>query len=402
MTRGRAGAEPKRGGPLSSISIVDLTRLAPGPYATMLLGDLGADVVTIEPPAAQGSVPSEWSIYGAVRARTQGIYPLFRSRRSIVVDLKSPEGLSIVDRLVHDADVFVEGFRPGTCKRLGLDYDRLSGLNPRLIYCSITGYGQKGPHSQKPGHDLTYLAESGVLSLMARGSNPPGIPLNLLADFAAGGMMAAFGILAALWGRSASGTGAYVDVSMVQNLLSMLSPAMAWAQAGAPEGSWGTGMLNGGVPFYDCYRTKDDRWIAVGGLERKFFGAMCDVIHREDLIPMYDDPGSWQTLRRELQSVFLTRNLDQWLAAFGPADVAVAPVRSVADAFRMGRDAGMVSASSTVGPVPSIQGWTAVPGPVSRVPGSHTREILGEVGFTEAEIDGFVDRQTVVVGDRRE
>lgn len=194
-------------GPLSGVRILDLSALAPGPFATMLLGDLGAEVITVEAPAAarSGSGLGALPGYGGERARRQGINPLYRSRRSLVLDLKQPQALEIALQLAQRSDVFVEGFRPGTCERLGLGYDTVAARNPAIVYCSLTGYGQSGELAMRAGHDLNYIAESGLLSATTRDGQRPGIPVNVVADFAAGGLLAAFGILAGLLGRQASG-----------------------------------------------------------------------------------------------------------------------------------------------------------------------------------------------------
>lgn len=385
----QTGRVSTNGGPLAGLRVVDLSALAPGPFATMLLGDLGADVVTVEPPPAAraGSNLGELPGYGGPRARLRGASPLHRSRRSIVVDLKHPAGLDVVRRLSARADVFVEGFRPGTCARLGLGYDELTADNPGLIYCSLTGYGQAGELAQRAGHDLNYLAEAGLLSTTTRPGQRPGIPVNVVADFAAGGLLAAFGVLAALHGRATSGRGCHVDVSMYEGLLGLLQPVWAWTAAGAGDPSWGGGMLSGAVPFYDCYRTADGGWLSVAALEPKFFANLCRAVGRPDLVEVQGDPERWGELREVFEQTFATATLAEWMDRLAGVDTAVAPVRSLPDAFAEGVRRGVVDDTGAVGPLPRLSGWACHSGPTATRPGEHTAEVLGELGLSRADID---------------
>lgn len=387
-----ATSATSRGGPLTGIRVLDLSALAPGPFATMLLGDLGADVITVEaPPAARpGALLGDLPMYGGARARREGTNPLHRSRRSVVLDLKQPAGRDVALALVASADVFVEGFRPGTCARLGLGYDALSAADPRLVYCSLTGYGQDGDLAQKAGHDLNYIAESGLLSASTRPGQSPGIPLNMAADYAAGGLLAAFGILAALTGRAATGRGTHVDVSMYEGLLGLLQVVPTWTGAGAPDPSWGGGLLSGAVPFYDCYRTGDDRWLSVGALEPKFFANLCTALGRPDLVAAHGDPTRWDEVRAAFTEAFAGAPLDTWLERLADVDTAVAPVRSLPDAYATAHRRGVLPAPDTVGPIPRMSGWATASGPVVTRPGTHTREVLGEIGRTAEEIDELV------------
>lgn len=397
MTAGR--------GPLAGLSVVDLTALAPGPMATTLLGDLGADVVTVEAPdrARARSRLEAMPHYGGPRARRQGLDPLARSRRSVVVDLKRPEGLEVVLRLADQADVFLEGFRPGVCDRLGVGYRDVSARNPGIVYCSLTGYGQDTSLAQRAGHDLNYIAQAGLLSAATRPGQRPGIPLNVVADFAAGGLLAAFGVLAAVHGRRETGRGTHIDVSMYQGLLALLQSPLAWVRAGAPDPSWGGGLLSGSVPFYDCYETADGGWYSVGALEPKFFSALLGAIGRPDLEDTYDDPSRWDELRAALRDAFGARTVAELEELFAEVDTAVAPVRSLLEAFEDGRRDGVVNDDLTVGPVPPMAGWDAEVGSIARK-GQHTREVLEELGYDPGEIDrllsdGVVEQGTSGAGD---
>lgn len=385
-------------GPLAGVRVLDLSALAPGPFATTLLGDLGAEVITIEaPPAARpGSGVAELGVHGGVEARRLGLSPLHRSRRSIVVDLKQPAGLDIALRLAERSDVFVEGFRPGVCDRLGLGYEALSAVSPGLVYCSLTGYGQVGELARHAGHDLNYIAEAGLLSACTRPGQRPGIPLNLGADYAAGGLLAAFGILAALTGRAATGRGTHVDVSMYEGLLGLMQVVPAWTAAGAPDPSWGGGLLSGAVPFYDCYRTSDDQWLSVGALEPKFFAGLCSALERPDLVDAQHDVDRWDEMREVFTEAFASAPLATWLDRFARVDTAVAPVRSLSDAFATAHARGVLPGPGRVGPIPRMSGWEATAGPVVTRAGAHTTEVLGELELGDDRIDELVAAGVVV------
>ena len=384
-------------GPLAGIRVLDLAALAPGQFATMLLGDLGADVITIEAPerARAGSTLGELPMYGGVRAREQGINPLHRSRRSIMLDLKRPDGVDIAVRLATGSDVFIEGFRPGACARLGLGYEDLARANPGLVYCSLSGYGQHGELAGRAGHDINYIAEAGLLSATTRPGQRPAIPVNLAADYAGGGLMAAFGILAALTGRRATGHGTHVDVSMYEGLLGLLQSIPTWTAAGAPDPSWGGGLLSGAVPYYDCYRTADDRWLSVGALEPKFFANLCSALGRDDLIGAHGDPARWEELRTTLEEVFGSAPLDHWLDRFAGVDTAIAPVRSLPEAFDLAHQRGVLGAPGVVGPLPRMTGWNTVAGPIASRPGQHTREVLADLGITGDRLEQLLAAGTV-------
>ncbi|WP_308252052.1 CaiB/BaiF CoA-transferase family protein [Pseudonocardia sp. KRD291] len=349
-------------------------------------------MITIEaPPSARpGSGVADLGVHGGREARRLGLNPLHRSRRSIVVNLKKPAGLDIALRLAARSDVFVEGFRPGACDRLGLGYRALSATTPGLVYCSLTGYGQDGELAQHAGHDLNYIAESGLLSVSTRPGQKPGIPLNMAADYAAGGLLAAFGILAALTGRAATGRGTHVDVSMYEGLLGLMQVAPSWTAAGAPDPSWGGGLLSGAVPFYDCYRTADDQWISVGALEPKFFANLCAALERPDLIDRQHDTSRWDEMRAVFTEAFAGAPLATWLDRLGDVDTAVAPVRSLADAFTTAHARGVLPAPGQVGPIPRLRGWTATAGPVVTHAGAHTRQVLAELEIEGEHIDELI------------
>jgi alpha-methylacyl-CoA racemase len=295
----------RKSGPLAEVRVVDLSRLAPGPYATMLLSDLGADVVVIVGGRAGVPIPD-----------------LSRGKSFISLDLRSDDGRAALHALVRNADVLVEGFRPGVAARIGAGYDELSRINPRLIYCSLTGYGQSGPRSQEAGHDINYLGVSGVLAALGPADRPPSPPLNLVADFAGGSLFAAFGIVSALYEREKSGRGQFVDAAMVDGCLSMMAMMFPlWRTEVIP--ARGEGLF--AAPFYRTYVCADGRYVAVGALERGFFEALWAGLGFRDP-PDHFDKGRWPHIERTLEAAFKTKDRDAWAAAFAGSDACVTPV----------------------------------------------------------------------------
>lgn len=294
-------------GPLAGVRVLDMTRLAPGPYGSMLLADMGADVVAIGGGRTGLPVPA-----------------LARGKRFITLDLKSSEGTEALHRLVAESDVFMEGFRPGVADRLGAGYAELSAINPRLVYCSVTGYGQTGSLSQRAGHDINYMSIAGALGTFGPADGPPTPPLNLLADFAGGGLLAAFGIVGALHERQQSGQGQYIDAAMTDGVMSMMG--MNFADWGTPAlAQRGDGLLTGSAPFYRCYECADGRYVAVGALENAFFGNLWTAL---DLgaVPDHLDSGNWESIERRLSESFRRRTMEEWTQFFAEIDACVTPV----------------------------------------------------------------------------
>jgi alpha-methylacyl-CoA racemase len=294
--------------PLAGIRVIDLSRLAPGPYATMLLADMGAEVITVGAGSDAGVAPT-----------------VARGKTLIRLDLKSPEGRDALHHLVKSADVLVEGFRPGVAARIGAGPDEMCALNPRLVYCSLTGYGQDGPRAQEAGHDINYLASAGVLGAMGPPDAPPTVPLNLIADFGGGSMFAVVGILAALTERARTGVGRRIDAAMVDGCLSMMGMhSEMWGTDFMP--ARGQGLLDGGAPFYRCYETADGGYMAVGALEPAFFNNLWKGLGFDDPIPGYMDPDIWPELEARFTEAFASRSRAEWTAVFEGADACVNPV----------------------------------------------------------------------------
>jgi alpha-methylacyl-CoA racemase len=293
---------------LAGVRVLDLSRLAPGPYCSMLLADLGAEVVMVGGGRTGAPIPV-----------------LRRGKHAVDIDLKTTDGRAVLDRMVAHADVLLESFRPGVAARLGADHGRLAAINPRLVSCSLTGYGQDGPLAGRAGHDINYLAVAGALGTFGTADTPPTPPLNLLADFGGGGLLAAFGIVVALHERERSGRGQHVDAAMVDGVLSMM--AMPFADWGTPTlPHRGTGALTGTMPAYRTYACADGRHIAVGALEPQFFAALWTGLGLGDDVPDHLDPAAFPELTRTLEGIFGSKDRDTWAAHFADSDACVTPV----------------------------------------------------------------------------
>ncbi len=360
-----------RSGPLQGLRVVDLSRLAPGPYCTMLLADLGAEVIVVGGGRAGVAIPE-----------------LSRGKRFIALDLKAPAGRAALHALVKSADILVEGFRPGVADRIGAGYEELSTLNPKLVYCSVTGFGQDGPRALEAGHDITYLALSGVLGGLGPKPEPPTPPLNLVADFAGGSLMAALGILAAVIEAQRSGQGQKIDAAMVDGALSLM--AMHWPLWQTPH--WparGDGLLAGDKPFYRTYPCADGRFIAVGALERGFFETLWRTL---DLGPVPDHMAraNWPEIERRLGETFAARPRDHWSALFAGTDACVAPVLEPHEVWR---DPHIAARHPTSGPhavpaVPVLSRTPAVARPLDET--DQTREILTALGLAPAVVEAAI------------
>lgn len=304
-------------GPLGGLRVLEIGSIGPGPFAAMVLADLGAEVVRVQRPGA-----------GVSRD------PLLRGRAAVVgLDLKTKAGVDLVLRLVAASDVLIEGFRPGVVERLGIGPEVCTAVNPRLVYGRMTGWGQTGPRAAAAGHDIDYLAVAGALHPIGIDGEPPVPPLNLVADFGGGGMLLVVGVLAALHERHASGRGQVVDAAMVDGVALL----MAMQHGLIADGLWsdrrGDNLLDGGTPFYRAYRTADGGYMAVGALEPEFFARLLDGlgIAGEGLPEQYDRSG-WGQLERRFAEVFATRTRDEWTERFTSRDACVVPVLTPAEA----------------------------------------------------------------------
>jgi alpha-methylacyl-CoA racemase len=308
------------GGPLAGVRVLELGSIGPGPFAGMMLADMGAELVRIERPGGPGVDPP-----GSL---------LLRGRGAIEVDLKTGDGLDLIRKLVTRVDVLIEGFRPGVTERLGLGPDWCLEANPRLVYGRTTGWGQDGPYAGVAGHDINYIAASGALDAIGRRGEPPAVPLNLVGDYAAGGMLLIYGLLLALFERERSGAGQVVDAAMSDGVAVMMAEYQSLRDAGRWNFERGTNEADSGAHYYDVYRTSDDRFVAVGAIEPQFYRALVDGLGIPDLPQCADDPSRWPELKERIASVFATDTRDAWAARFEGVDACVTPVLTLEEAER--------------------------------------------------------------------
>jgi alpha-methylacyl-CoA racemase len=326
-------------GPLAGLRVLEIASLAPAPFACTVLADLGAEVLRIDRAAAPAKKDEREQPQPESRpqpqqepsstAQTPAVDPLTRGRRSIAVDLKRPDGAEVVLRLAEQADVLIEGFRPGVCERLGIGPEPCLARNPRLIYARMTGYGQDGPLAQRAGHDINYLAIAGALEPVGPASGPPLPPLNYVADFGGGGMLLVVGVLAALWERDRSGAGQVVDAAMVEGTALLTSVLHTLRGAGLWDERRGRNLFDGSAPFYAAYECSDGRFVAVGALEPQFWAELLDglgVPDAAELVRRQHDRDAWPEVQERLAAIFLTRTRDEWSARFAESDACVTPV----------------------------------------------------------------------------
>jgi alpha-methylacyl-CoA racemase len=367
-------------GPLAGLRVLEMAGLGPAPFCAMLLADLGAEVLRVEragQPAPDPSVPDRRLV-------------LTRGRPSVGIDLKDPGGAALVLRLAERADVLVEGFRPGVMERLGLGPRDCLDRNPRLVYGRVTGYGQEGPLSSAPGHDLNYLALAGVLSAVGRAGEPPVPPLNLVGDFGGGAMLLAVGILAALLERARSGQGQVVDAAMVDGAALLATMVFEMAALGQ-WGARGTNVVDSGAPYYEVYETADGRYLAVGAVEPAFYRAFMEGLgYDETTVPPQGDRASWPAVKAEVAARIRSRTLQAWLAIFAGTDACVTPVLSLAEApaHPHNRHRGTFL-DAGAGPVPApAPRFSRTPAPATGA-GVHRPGALGAWGITGSELEAL-------------
>lgn len=383
--------------PLEGIKILDLTRLLPGPYGTMLLGDLGAEVIKIEEPER-----GDYARWNPPQINGVGSRHLLlnRNKKSLTLNLKAPEGKAVLRRMVEQgADVLIEQFRPGVMERLGVGYKDLEKVNPRIIYCSLTGYGQDGPYRDLAGHDLNYIGIAGVLGLTGQKGGSPVIPGIQIADLIGGGLYAVIGILSALMARQKTGRGQYVDISMLDGVVSLLpdSAALYFAEGKAPRA--GERRLGGGLPQYQVYQTQDGKYLAVGALEEKFWANLSRLIGRPEWaekIPRELEPRC-EEIQKEMARLFKTKTQKEWLDLLMHEDTCVTAVQSLDEVFADPQVRSRQMLVETTHPKAGRVRQIGVPIKFSETPGEirmpapeigeHTEEILGELGFAQEDID---------------
>jgi crotonobetainyl-CoA:carnitine CoA-transferase CaiB-like acyl-CoA transferase len=374
-------AAPRSTRPLDGIRVLDLSRLYPGPFCSMLLADFGADVICVEARRFEGepSMPST-----------------MRGKRHVSLDLSRPEGREVFLRLTREADVLLEGFRPGVTDRLGVGYEALRAVNPRLVYCSLTGYGQTGPWRDLVGHDLNYLAMAGLLDQTGSGPDaPPAIPGTQLADVAGGGLSAALGILLALQARERTGRGQFVDISMTDGVMGMMGYATTFWWMAGQKMERGRSMLTGRYPWYRTYRCADGRYLSIGAVEARFWSVLCEHFGRPEWTARQYDEAALPEQHAFFEARFAERSRDAWFEELRPLAVCVAPVLDVEEAFESehARVRGLVAEVEVEGRPLKLLGvpikLSETPGRVERRPprfAEHTDAVLRELGYADAEI----------------
>ncbi len=377
--------------PLDGVRVIDLSRLLPGPYCTMLLADLGAEVIKIETPGLgdyMRLIPP--FIEDKVTGESVGAAFLMvnRNKKSVALNFRNKRGKEILMRLVRDADVVLETFRPGAAEKWGIGYDALRAVNPRLVYCSLSGYGQSGPYKDRAGHDLNYIALNGLLAANGAAGGPPIPPAVQIADLS-GGMLATISILAALIGRGKTGAGQFLDVSLFDGALSWAGTIIGGAYAAGKKTERGKMQLNGGMACYNVYETRDSQHITIGAIEPHFWSAFCKAVGRDDLNARQQEFDAIP----EVAAIFKTRPLDEWLALFKTLDACIEPVRDFSAVFDDPhiRHRGLIAQMDVpgIGKIPQIGSVFVfaqnTPTPPPRQ-GEHTRAVLERLGIGELEI----------------
>jgi alpha-methylacyl-CoA racemase len=363
-------------GPLDGLKIIELAGIGPSPYACMLMADLGADILRIERGDADADQESTWDL-------------LNRSRPSVAVDLKSDAGRELILELCEQADVLIEGFRPGVTERLGLGPADVATRNAKLVYGRMTGYGQDGPLAQRAGHDINYIAVSGALWPMGRRGDRPVPPLNLVGDFGGGSMFLILGVLAAVLRARESGEGQVVDAAMVDGSASLLTMTHAFMNAGMWNDERGTNLLDSGAPFYEVYETSDSQFMAVGAIEAKFYAALLDGLGLAgEQLPGQFERDEWPAMKERFAAIFVQKTRDEWTELFADVDACVTPVLSSREAAHHPYNTSRTVFDTTgvVQPQPAPR-FSKTPGAISRAPGkpgSGTRSGLASWGVDEA------------------
>jgi len=368
-------------GPLSGIKVLEFEAIGPGPFAGMLLADMGADVLLVDRAAS--------SDLGLKRERWMDV--MLRGRRSVTLDLKTKEGAAAALELVARSDALIEGLRPGVMERLGLGPEACLKLNPKLVYGRMTGWGQDGPLAPRAGHDINYIALAGVLNAFGRKGQAPVPPLNLVGDFGGGGMLLGFGIACGLLHAQKTGQGQVVDAAMVEGASLLAAMFSGFLAAGRWTEERGANLLDTGAPWYDCYETKDGKYVAIGAIEAKFFEELVQRLGLSGLPPQ-NERARWPEMREAFARTFRQKTRDEWVKVFEGSDACFAPVLSFSEARRhphtLARH-GHISMARLEQPAPAPR-FSATPAEVSRVPperGALGRAALKDWGFSAADIE---------------
>jgi crotonobetainyl-CoA:carnitine CoA-transferase CaiB-like acyl-CoA transferase len=372
----------------------------------MMLADMGAEVLKIDTPPQAEVKGAGYRVFTQKEIREAALNFVNRNKRSIAINLRAKEGQQILHKLAQETDVVVEGFRPGVMKRLGGDYDTLKQINPRLIYCSLSGYGQDGPYSQLPGHDVNYISLGGALDLIGEPDRPPAIPLNIIADYASAALHGVIGILLSLLARERTGKGQYVDISYLDGVISLVAavPGMRTSLGEGPIPRRGESALSGCYPYYAVYKTKDGKYISIGCLEPWLWENLCRALGREDLITYHFVPqhftskpdGSYTKVFNELKEIFLTKTREEWFDFLSQHDVCVGKVYSWDEVFTdpqvLHRHMLVEVGHPEIGKVKQIGiaiKLSETPGSIRSLGpylGQHTDEVLAKLGYSSQDI----------------
>jgi alpha-methylacyl-CoA racemase len=375
-------------GPLEGIKILEIAGIGPGPFCGMMLADMGAEILRVDKKNIPG-LSGKFDVLG-------------RGRRSVTVDLKKPEGVEAVLRLAEQADVLMEGYRPGVMERLGLGPEVCLARNPRLVYARMTGWGQHGPLAHAAGHDMNYIAISGALHAIGRAGERPVPPINLVGDFGGGGLLQAYGIVCALLERQRSGKGQVIDTAMTDGAALLMTMMYGFKAAGMWKDSPESNLLDGAAHFYDTYTCKDGRHVAIGSIEPQFYALLLEKTGLKDDPEFRNQMNQrqWPALKAKLQAVFLTRTRDEWTEIMEGTDVCFGPVLSMDEAPRHPHNVArqtFVTRDGVVQPAPAPRFSRTVPELPSEPPkaGQHNDEALADWGFTAAEIAALKERKVV-------
>jgi alpha-methylacyl-CoA racemase len=382
--------QSERVGPLVGLRVVEMGGQGPAPFCALMLSDMGAEVIRVDRPLS-GPIPSH----------PMDTDIITRGRGSVAVDLKHPDGAEVVRRLTDQADVMVEGFRPGVMERLGLGPDECRARNSRLIYARMSGFGQDGPLAMAAGHDINYIATAGVLGALGPADGPPVHPLNLIGDFGGGGVLLSFAITAALLERARSGEGQVIDCAMTEGAAYVMTANLGPMQMGWWTPERGTNLLDGGAHFYNSYETADGGYVSFGGIEAPFYADMLKGLGLDgDDLPDQLDESAWPAMRQKVAERVRSRTRDEWVKVFADLDACFAPVLAPLEAFAQPHHVARgtfteVGGLTQVAPVPR---FSRTPGQVARPgshPGQHTSEMLSSWGFDEGAVGDLLDRGVV-------
>ena len=378
-------------GALKGVTVLDMSRLLPGPYCSMILADHGARVIAVEDK----------------RFMADGLFfdIVNRNKEHMSLDLKTPEGLEIFFKLVTQADVFLEGFRPGVVDRLGIDYETVRKVNPGIIYCAITGYGQSGPYRDRVGHDTNYLSISGVLDLIGEAKRPPSIPGVQVADIAGGGMNAAIGILLALYAREKTGTGQYIDISMTDGMVGLLPAALFFKQLTGKAPKRGNAFLSHRYACYNTYETADGRYLSIGAVEHRFWKKLCNILDVPQYIDLQYDEERREEIIAFMRETFRSKTIDQWEAMLGDLEVCWGRIHNLdevlEDPLFQAREMVVTTDDGKGGQVKTLGvpvKLSATPGSIRSHPvpfGGSTTTILQELGYSDPAIKELNEKKVV-------